>query len=401
MPKSMPNNFFDKARSYWKFAPSGKGKVDTTSLLAMDAATFVSEHDAHRTSRLDHYWEDRYVVRYLEGMFAGKRILSFGSGLGHNEIQFLMGGARVVCADIVQSNLDVIARACELKGLHGATFLYMEDSAHQQFDGPFDHIFVRGSLMTMPAAMQRSALANMRQALAPNGYIILNLYTRAFLDATTSVDDPELFARASDPSVGSVHNPWSDWHDDAKLLDLAGSDMVITHRQFWNQGWYVWYFLTRASECPAGTSPAPICDALAAAAAENKVRHLVLRDDLELLAADNPPGKSNLIVTDSNKYGYAAGSRQTWSRSSAGAIDGLVVDADIEDGAFSVGILDLDRDYFVFARAVWEPGRHTHYFAIPGASLPENFRLVLSNHRTDQAASSRFHLYSIGLTART
>lgn len=79
-------------------------------------------------------------------------------------------------ADIVASNLKTIERVCSLEGLSGAEFLYMEDSSETDFGGPYDHIFVRGSLMTMPFALQQKAMANFKKALKPGGQIILNLY---------------------------------------------------------------------------------------------------------------------------------------------------------------------------------------------------------------------------------
>src|SRR5205085_48868 len=135
----------------------------------------------HFDRRLDHYWEDQHYVRHFANLFSGKRILSFGSGMGYNELIFMRSGVDVTCADIVESNLKVIERVTKIESLTKNRFLFMQNSAETTFPGPFDHVYVRGSLMTMPADLQAKALANFKKALKPGGLIILNLYTKKFV----------------------------------------------------------------------------------------------------------------------------------------------------------------------------------------------------------------------------
>src|SRR5262249_18290989 len=102
--------------------------------------------------------------------------------------------------------------------------------------------------MTMPADEQRQLLSRVKEMLLPDGRIILMLYTWKFAQTTCGWKspaefDPLIFAKASDPSVGKEDCPWSDWHDDVKLLDLAGSNLRITQRQMWQSGLFVWYTL--------------------------------------------------------------------------------------------------------------------------------------------------------------
>jgi SAM-dependent methyltransferase len=380
------------ARQYWRFAPSGKGKIDTSELLALDDARFYAEWNEHFKSRLDHYWEDRRIVPHFARLFAGKSVLSFGSGIGHNEILFMRRGARVTCADIVQSNLDTIARVCRHEGLTAGGFLLLDEAGTTDFGGPYDHVFARGSLMTMPFEQQQRVMAKLKQALRPGGMIILNLYTWEFVKQTCNVDTPTVFARHSDPSVGGVHNPWSDWHDDAKLQDLAGPDMVISHRQFWNQGLYVWYGLSWRSQAHGPAQPFVDLDAAAPAAA----RRAVPLDDFTLAEAERI-GTGLHLRTGANNFLYAAVSGLHARESlPAGPLE-LMVDADLRDGAFSVGILDEDAQAFVLSRAITWKGRHRHFYALPEA--PPRFRIVLSNHREKTPARSEFVVHDIAFVA--
>ncbi len=399
---SKPAFDLERSRRYWKFAPSGLGKVSTEELIQRDDESFFRHWETHFRSRLTHYWEDRHFVRYFVETFRGKSILSFGSGIGHNEVQFLRSGAAVTCADIVRSNLQVIERVCRRERLSTFRFLYLEDPAATDFGGPYDHIFARGSLMTMPADAQRRVLAGFERSLRPGGSIILNLYTWDFVQDTCGVDSPTLFARASDPSVGDVHNPWSDWHDDSKLLALAGEGMRIAHKQLWNQGYYVWYTLRRRAEIPPDGNPSPFLDAEALEASGSTVENEFAPSTLEKLDADVEPlaDGSLRVRTGRNRFHYAV-------RTETAALDGrpgrwykALLDVDLEEGALSFGLLDESADRMVRSRAIRWPGRHIHAIHLgrgpeEADGLPGKCRIVLSNHREKEEAASAFTIHRL------
>lgn len=379
----------ESAREYWRFAPSGKGKIDTSLLLALDDQRFYAEWSEHFKSRLDYYWEDRRIVPYFANLFRGKPVLSFGSGIGHNEILFMRRGARITCADIVQSNLDTIARVCRHEGLKPGGFLLLDEAGKTDFGGPYDYIFARGSLMTMPFEQQRRVMAKFKAALGPRGMVILNLYTWEFVKQTCNVDAPMQFARYSDPNVGTIHNPWSDWHDDAKLQDLAGNDMVISHRQFWNQGFYVWYGLSWR----AGRQQPPQKFIDLDATTTGGVRLPVPLNAFSLAEAERRGSGLHLRTAENNCL-YAAVS-QLWTREKLpeGPLE-LTIDVDLREGAFSVGVLDEDAQHFVLSRAITWDGSHRHFYALPDP-MPKRFRIVLSNHREKQPARSEFEVREI------
>jgi len=159
----------------------------------------------------------------------------------------------VTCADIVADNLGVIERIARTRRLDRLTTLFMDDSSETDFGGPYDYIYARGSLHHMPFPMQKKVMSRFKHALKPNGVIFLMLYSPKFMEESDARNIPERFARASDPSVGRCHNPWSEWYDDDKIRELAGEDFYIKHKQIWNEGYYVWYSL----QCREGSQDVP------------------------------------------------------------------------------------------------------------------------------------------------
>lgn len=385
---------FDRARSYWKHAPSGLGKVDTATLLQLDDDEFFAAWKTHFDSRLAHYWEDRHFVGHFRDRYRGKRILSFGSGIGHNEVQFVLGGAHVTCADIVESNLQVIQRVCGLLRAEEAAFLPMQNSAETEFPGPFDHIYVRGSLMTMPAELQARALAQFEKALAPGGTVILNLYTWKFVADTTGAYDPAAFAKATDPSVGDQHCPWSDWHDRAKLEELAGPRLTVTREQEWNNGHLVWFEMMRPNEIPEPQTASEFLDLERAEAAQSVDVCDLTGHRFECLEATL--SSDGVYETKPSQYHYAARS-ETVQLDGAQAVDKILLDLDLESGGISLGLLDVEKDVMAYSRVVNWTGRRRHRFYLGETQVPRSFAIVISNHHEKEPGTSRFRLHEVKL----
>jgi SAM-dependent methyltransferase len=384
-----------EARNYWRHAPSGAGKHDTSNLLALDDQALREVWDNAFLKRFERYPEEDQFLRHMAAEFAGKRVLSIGSGIGLHEIFYQLHGARMTCCDIVPSNLEVIRRISAIKGARGMEFLVSKGS-DQDLGGPYDVIFIYGSLMTMPIPLQRELLAGSMAALRPDGRIVLMLYTWEFARATctwSSRDefDPRVFARASDPSVGPEHCPWSDWHDDAKLEALVGGEMLVRRRQFWNQDWFVWHELARVTRTGEPTPFFQAADLLEGAVAKE-----FALGELQAAEAEITGGSEGLEVeTRMNNFGYALMTQPFAVDEALRQANQLLVDADLSAGAFSLGVLDEDRNEFIATAPIWKQGRSQFHMAIP--RMPSRCRLIISNHRTGQPGSSRFKLHRLVL----
>jgi hypothetical protein len=107
----------EASRRYWRNAPSGAGKHDTSSLIAMsDDQLLTIWLDGFR-KRFAVYPEEDQFLAAMSREFAGKRMLSIGSGLGFHEMVYASHGARITCCDIAPSNLAIIKRVAGLRGV--------------------------------------------------------------------------------------------------------------------------------------------------------------------------------------------------------------------------------------------------------------------------------------------
>jgi hypothetical protein len=387
----------EKSRQYWRFAPSGAGKHDTTELIKLGSPALEAEWNRAFAARFRQYAEEEQFLRVMASEFSGKRVLSIGPGLGLHEVYYQLNGAKLTCCDIVPSNLAVIERVAKIKSAKPIKTI-LSQGACQLLGGPYDVAFIYGSLMTMPEPLQRELLGRATAALSDQGRIILMLYTWQFASATCgwaslAEFDPKAFARASDPSVGAEHCPWSDWHDDAKVEALAGPDWTISRRQLWNQGWYVWYELKRR---PLQEPVKPFFD-FARAAAIKPVHELDL-SDLEKADATVRRTKAGIVVnTGINAAGYAVVTAPLSRTNSAARSNAILLDLDLEDGGCSVGLLDEASNSFIASHAIWQLGRAQHVFTIP--PLPNRYRVIISNHRPKPQAS-KFTLHRVALLRR-
>jgi hypothetical protein len=112
------------------------------------------------------------------------------------------------------------------------------------------------------------------------------------------------------------------------------------------------------------------------------------------------PDGSVRVVTGAESGYYAAAS--TPCEVDPGEYEGfgLLVDASLERGAFSVGILDLERDAFRASWIVSAAGRHKDVFYINRDEMPPRFRIVFANHRPEREPSV-FTLHELAIRGRS
>jgi hypothetical protein len=378
----------ERARRYWRHAPSGEGKHDTGSLVASDAVHDV--WDAAFRSRVLNYPEEEQFLRTFAERARGLRMVSIGSGLGFHELFYASAGARVTCCDIVATNLTAIREVAARKGLRVDTY-HSDDVAAQPLPGGgSDVVFIYGCLMHMPAQAQRDLLRRAREALVPRGSVVLMVYAWEFARRACGWSDPSqfdplLFARASDPAVGDEACPWSDWHDDAKLLDLAGDGARVIRRQSWNDGQFFWYELDWGIE---PTMPRPFFNP----AALEKGTPLLRLGPREFRPSEADVSRGWRRVTarlPPSRSDYALVSRTVESPTGANAV---VIDLSVVDGAVSVGILDVEAQHFVSVAIRTAGGRQP--MLLLADPLPARFQIVASNHQPVVPAPGEFLLGS-------
>jgi SAM-dependent methyltransferase len=389
---------FEASRRYWRFAPSGVGKHDTSEFVKNDDASLALAWNEAFAARFRQYVEEDEFLRLTAAEFKGKRVLSIGSGLGFHEIYYQSRGAHMTCCDIVPTNLQVIERVAAIKNVHGMQFILRKNPS-QNLAGAYDVVFCYGSLMTMPQPLQRELLKQAMTALTADGRIVLMLYTWEFARATCGWSSPAqfdaaVFARASDPSVLEEHCPWSDWHDDAKIAELVGNDLNIRRRQLWNQGWFVWYELAQSAR---KNGVKPFFDP--ADMGKDEMKELNLAEFRDIQAANVQHTKTRLVVeatTDGANYLLMTNpSSRSKELDDANVV---LVESDLAAGSFSVGVLDDTTNAFVATHAIWELGPTRQIFAV--RQLPRTYRIILSNNPTAAVPRARFELQRIAFLRR-
>ena len=384
MPSS-PEPRFDaaRARRYWRHAPSGAGKHDTGALVASHGLHDV--WDVAFRSRLLNYPEEEQFLRTFAERAPGLRMVSIGSGLGFHELFYASAGARVTCCDIVETNLAAIATVAGRKGLHIDT-VHNDDVGAQPLPGNVNLVFIYGCLMHMPVPSQREVIQRAREALVEGGSVVLMVYAWEFARRTCGWTDPSqfdplTFARASDPTVGDEACPWSDWHDDAKILDLAGGGARILRCQTWNDGQFLWYELDWN---PGNATPCRFFESDALEAGS-----LLLQlgpRDFSPSAADVSHGWRRLTVRmPASRSDYALVSRTIAAPAGANAV---TIDVAVTTGALSAGILDVDAQRFVAVAIRASVGRQP--VLLLADPLPARFQVVLSNHQPASPARGEF-----------
>ncbi len=252
--------------------------------------------------------------------------------------------------------------------------------------------------MHMPEERQAAVLRSMFEALRLGGAIWLMLYTPRFVESVGSAFNQEEFGRASDPSVGELDNPWSDWHDDEKLLRLAGPEAAILNREEFNEGRYVWYGLGRRGE--HDPTPVklfidlPVIEA-ARSAQESRdaqfVAEVLLAQAVEKDASAVYRLDGGLdISTTPNNFHYAVEFPEIGL---GGTLPNrLLFDAFVERGGFAIGLLDIERNRFFYNCVIWRNGMVRGSRDLGAVEWPDRFQVVISNYQPGTPAASEWRL---------
>jgi 2-polyprenyl-3-methyl-5-hydroxy-6-metoxy-1,4-benzoquinol methylase len=235
---------FKILRKKWVEVPFGElGRRNTSDLLTLsdDRLRSVWEEALRDASAGGAYsvrgwYHDLYadVLRY-------KNVLDVGSGLGFDGITFARCGAKLTFLDIVESNLEVVARLCRLFDVE-ARFVYESDlSSLHQLTGEFDVIWCQGSMMYTPFDFARIEAAALLEHLPPGGRWVELAYPPERWEREGRLP----FATWGEQTDG-VGTPWLEWYDLDRLLrrlQPARFDVILSFN-FHNDD-FNWFDLVR------------------------------------------------------------------------------------------------------------------------------------------------------------
>lgn len=397
MIEKVESDNWKKSKSYWRFVPSGKGKHDTENLLSLSDKDIEQEWDEAFISRFSNYPEEDYFLRKMSKEFSGKSILSIGSGFGLHEIYYQTHGANVTCYDIVETNLLAIERICRIKKISPIKTIYQPTEKINNNFGltKYDVIFVYGSLMTMSEAKQKELIQELLPALHDNGSLLFMLYTWDFVKQTCmieSVDQYETntFAHKSDPSVGGEHCPWSDWHDEYKLLALFERPAYIYRSTTWNQNQYVWYEVKLGQQLDKANKFFDVEDMY------SSYQEISLLDiqSIEVFSETSITNQytHKLIISHSGFMDYFA--RLAIPSNLIKCANVVFLELDLREGAFAVGIYDEVKNSFTSSKILHSHGKQTVVLNFDDNPSGDQF-LIFSNFNENQPANAVIELYAI------
>jgi len=230
------------ARTYWHHIPSGLGKHDSRELLQLDDAEFLKLWQRAFDARIIAVpGELLYVMRALHRMTPGKRLLSIGPGMGFHEVLFALGGMKVSCQDLVSANMAVVYRAARLLGTKIAEVFIVLNPLLL----PFDHFWMWGVLMHMPASEREELFCHLGRLSHSGSTLTVMAYTQKYARECAEPNNPEVFGRYSDPSVDGLDNPWSEWFDIQRMESLAGEQWQVKQVDYLQDGRFAVWLLHR------------------------------------------------------------------------------------------------------------------------------------------------------------
>jgi 2-polyprenyl-3-methyl-5-hydroxy-6-metoxy-1,4-benzoquinol methylase len=207
---------FALLRTKWSTVPGGlSDRRSSRDLAALSDDELVSLwRTVHSEATTGAGFQVRgWYHELYRDVLRGKKVLEIGSGMGIDGIAFARAGARMTFVDIVQSNLDVLARLCRIFGV-SAEFVYLHDlSSLDSLPDDFDIVWCQGSLINVPFDFVARECAAILRHLKPSGRWIELAYPR------------ERWERDGSPSFslwGTMTDgegtPWMEWYDLERVL---------------------------------------------------------------------------------------------------------------------------------------------------------------------------------------
>jgi len=230
-------------RTKWSEVPAGNTRLNTKQLLEIsdqDLLRLWAEAKHQATTGENFSVRGWYHTLYTP-ILRDNTVLDVGSGFGIDGITFAQSGAKITFLDIVDSNLAVCARICELLGVRNVDFCYLKDlSSLSDLGSSYDVMWCQGSLINLPFQLAWSEAQQLLKHLKPRGRWIELAYPRIRWER-----DGELpFDRWGERTDGGA--PWVEWYDLEKLLARLHPSRfdVVLYLEFHN-GDFNWFDLVR------------------------------------------------------------------------------------------------------------------------------------------------------------
>jgi 2-polyprenyl-3-methyl-5-hydroxy-6-metoxy-1,4-benzoquinol methylase len=234
---------YDVLREKWVEVPTTRsGRIKTTRLSELSDEALLNEwENARKDITTDSQFAHRgwYHALYANGM-RGRKVMDVGSGFGIDSITFAQHGAQLTFVDLVETNLEVLRRLCNILSLREVRFYVLRDvDSLKPLDTDYDVIMAMGSMHHAPAEVLKPEYLELLRHLKVGGRWLQLTYpvARWIRDGRPS------FSKWGEITDG-IGTPWAEPYDVEKLLGVfapARFDVVL-YKEFQNSN-FNWFDL--------------------------------------------------------------------------------------------------------------------------------------------------------------
>jgi hypothetical protein len=235
------DGFAERLREKWREIPATRqDRMFSSDLLEVSDAALLEYWERCRretsTPEVRGWYQDLYKEK-----LGTMTVADIGPGIGIDGIWFAQHGAKVTFVDIVEDNLALLRRVCELKRI-AADFYFVDDFFSYRFRRVFDCFLGIGSLINAPMDFTRRQLRALSPALRKGGLVLMLGYPKERFDASGARDGAEFAATTDGPRT-----PWIEWYDDDKVRDLFGPEFRLGWSRNFGAGGteFNWFELTK------------------------------------------------------------------------------------------------------------------------------------------------------------
>ena len=225
-------------RAKWGTIPLHDRRARSAELLELPDGELLELWRKQRD--LDGVFDVRgwYRLLYRETV-PGKKILDIGCGFGFDSLTFAEQGAELTLVDIVEDNVQLVARVASLLGLQIRT-VYMESvDTLAALSSDFDVVMAIGSLHNAPKEVMRPEYQELARRLRPGGRWWQFAYPKFRWEREGSLPFDEW-----GPKVDGPGTPWEEWLDVPRLFDfLSPARFELVFYTEWHNRDFNWFDL--------------------------------------------------------------------------------------------------------------------------------------------------------------
>ena len=241
------DNPLGQLRNKWHEVPAGNVRMSTKELLSLSDEELRDTWLNIRQSAVTGagFNERGWYHALYRDFFSTRKIMDVGSGLGIDGITFAENGARVTFVDIVQSNLEVIKRLCNLFGIKNVNFCYLQNlESLRDLPRDYDVIWCQGSLINAPFENMRDEAREILNHLPVGGRWIELAYPK-----NRWIREGRMPFSIWGNFTDGEGTPWMEWYDLEKVLerlDPVPFDVIMSYE--FHNGDFIWFDLQRVEK---------------------------------------------------------------------------------------------------------------------------------------------------------